>query len=232
MTTSTNPTTVPADEATVAMATRTRAGMVSLVAAAVSLALARTMANDGGSPDQRLHQMSGQDARVTVATVLAVAGFAALIPGFLAVAAQVRRRGARTATIGSALVVAGGVGFAVLASVDASTLAATHVTPARPMADFLHQLDASPAILVITGCAVIGYFFGPFLVTLSARRAGFVPRWLPWGILGSLIVQPIGAGLGGPAVAHLLDALCQLVLVVMVVLLARCTLASTAGPKA
>lgn len=207
---------------------RTRAGLISLIAGAVSLALARTLTNNGGSPAERLEQLHGHDAQVTASALLAVIGFTALIPGFLVVASQVRRRGSLLATNGSALVIVGSVGFAVLASVDASTLAASRVGSPRAMEAFLHQLDVSPIILAITPFALIGYFIGPFLITLAARRAGFAPRWLPWGVLISLIIQPVGLGLGGPAIAHLLDSACQLVLVVMTVVLARVTLAEHA----
>jgi hypothetical protein len=202
---------------------RTAAGLISLVAGTVVLALSRVLAADGGSPHERLSQMHGHDVQATASALLGVLGFMALIPGFLAVAAQVRRRGARLATVGAALVVIGCVGFAILVSVDASTLAASKVSDADTMATFLHELDVSTIILPLTPPAVIGYFVGPFLVALGARRAGFVPGWLPYGILASLVIQPAGAGIGGPVVAHLLDALCQLVLVGMVAVLARHT---------
>lgn len=202
---------------------RTAAGLISLVAGAVVLALSRVLAADGGSPHERLSQMHGHDAQATASALLGVLGFMALIPGFLAVAGRIRRRGSRLATVGAALVVVGCVGFAILVSVDASTLAASKVADTDAMATFLHQLDVSTIILPITPPAVVGYFVGPFLVTLGARRAGFVPAWLPYGVLASLIIQPAGAGIGGPVVAHLLDALCQLVLVVMVAILARHT---------
>jgi hypothetical protein len=202
---------------------RTAAGLISLVAGAAVLALSRVLAADGGSPHERLSQMHGHDVQATASALLGVIGFMALIPGFLTVAAQVRRRGARLATVGAALVVMGSVGFAILVSVDASTLAASKVSDADVMAAFLHQLDVSTIILPLTLPAVIGYFAGPFLVTLGARRAGFVPAWLPYGVLASLVIQPAGAGIGGPVVAHLLDAVCQLVLVVMVAVLARHT---------
>ena len=200
---------------------RTRAGLVSLVGGAALLAAGRLLATNGGSPADRLHQMSGHDGQVTAGSLLAIAGFTALVPGFLTVASLVRRRGATLATIGAALVVVGSVGFSVLASVDVSTLAATHVDPAGPMRDYLHQLDVAPGIVVLTPFAVAGYSFGPFLVTLGARRCGLVPRWLPWGVVASLVLQPVGVGLGGPGLAHVVDAACQLVLVVMTVVLVR-----------
>jgi hypothetical protein len=202
---------------------RTATGLISLVAGAVVLALSRVLAADGGSPHERLSQMHDHDVQATASALLGVLGFMALIPGFLAVAAQVRRRGARLATVGAALVVIGCVGFAILVSVDASTLAASKVPDTDTMATFLHELDVSTIILPLTPPAVIGYFVGPFLVTLGARRAGIVPAWLPYGVLASLVIQPVGAGIGGPVVAHMLDAVCQLVLVAMVAILARHT---------
>jgi hypothetical protein len=203
---------------------RGRAGAICLVGGAVLLAAGRALALAGGSPAQRLQQVDGHQVQAAASVILAVAGFAALIPGFLAVAAQVRGRGARLATIGAGLCVAGFTGFVALVTVDAATAAAGRVGSARPMEDYLHQLDMSPAILAITPIAVLGYFFGPFLLTLGTRRAGQVPRWLPWGVLVSLVVQPLGAALGGPWVAHVLDTLLQLLLVGMVLVLARHTL--------
>jgi hypothetical protein len=203
---------------------RTTAGLAGLVGGAVLLAAGRLLSTNGGSPADRLHQMSGHDPQVTTSALLAIAGFAALVPGLLTVAAEVRARGARLATIGSGLVAVGCVGFAVLAAVDLSTLAATHVIPAAPMRDYLHQLDVSPGILVLTPFAVAGYFLGPFLVTLGARRAGFVSGWLPWGVLASLALQPLGVGLGGPGLAHVVDGICQLALVAVLTLLARATM--------
>jgi hypothetical protein len=200
---------------------RTRTGLVSLVAGAVLLALGRVLATNGGSPADRLNQMTAHDAQVTAGSLLAIAGFCALAPGFLALAGLVRGRGATLATIGCAFVVVGSVGFSVLAAVDLSTLAATHVHPAAPMRDYLHQLDVAPGILVLTPFAVAGYFLGPFLVSLGARRAGLLPRWLPWGVLASLILQPVGVGLGGPWLAHAVDTVCQLALVAMTVAIAR-----------
>jgi hypothetical protein len=216
-TTSISPT--PAD----ATRSRTAAGLVSLVAGAVVLALSRVLATEGGSPHERLSQMHDHDVQAAASALLGVLGFMALIPGFLAVTALVRRRGARVATVGAALMIVGCVGFAILVSVDASTLAASKVSDTDAMAKFLHQLDVSTIILPLTPPAVIGYFVGPFLVTLGARRAGIVPAWLPYGVLASLVIQPVGAGIGGPVVAHMLDAVCQLLFVAMVAILARHT---------
>jgi hypothetical protein len=201
--------------------TRTRVGLACLVVGTVLLALGRLLGTKGGSPADRLQQMSGNDARVTAGSVIAIIGFCALIPGFLAVANLVRDRGRVIATVGSGLVVVGSVCFAVLAAVDLSTLAATHVADAAAMEDYLHELDVAPGILLLTPLAVAGYFLGPFLVTLGARRGGLVARWLPWGVLASLIVQPIGLGLGGPGLAQVVDGLCQLALVAMVTVLVR-----------
>ena len=202
---------------------RTAAGLVGLVAGAVLLALGRILATPGGSPGDRLHQMTGHDLQVTAAALLAIAGFTALVPGFWTVAAHVRRRGRLLATVGAGLVLAGSVGFSVLTAVDLSTLASTHVSDPGPMRAFLHQLDVSPGILALTVPAVLGYFCGPFLVTLAARRAGFVPRWLPWAVVASLVVQPLGAALGGPALARVVDTVCQLLLVTVVTVLAAAT---------
>ncbi|HEY3530565.1 MAG TPA: hypothetical protein VGK78_15575 [Nocardioides sp.] len=200
---------------------RTRAGLTALVGGAVLLALSRLLTTEGGSPADRLHQMNGQDVRVTASALLAIAGFAALVPGFLTVVATVRGRGGVLATIGGALVVLGGVGFGVLSSIDLSTLAATHVDSGQAMRDYLHQLDVSPGVLVVTPFAVIGYLIGPFLVTLAARRAGVVPPWLPWTVLASLVLQPVAAGIGGPVVAHTVDSVLQLVLIGSLCVLAQ-----------
>jgi hypothetical protein len=197
---------------------RTRLGLGSLIAGSVLLAIGRLMSTQGGSPADRLQQMSGHDGQVTASSLLAFLGFCALIPGFLAVAALVRNG---FATAGAGLVVIGSVGFAVLAAVDISTLAATHVDSTDAMKTYLHQLDVAPGILAITPLAIAGYFVGPFLVTFGMQRAGLVPRWLPWGILASLILQPIGLGIGGPALAQIVDGICQLALVAMVAILAR-----------
>ena len=202
---------------------RLRAGLSALVAGAVLLALARLLTTEGGSPADRLHQMHGQDVRVTAAALLAVAGFAALVAGFLTVVGQVRERGAVLATVGGALVVLGGIGFAILSSVDLSTLAATHVASPGAMREYLHQLDVSPGVLVLTPFAVVGYLIGPFLVTLAARRADLCPRWLPWTVLAALLLQPVAAGLGGPVVAHTVDSAFQLVLIGSLYVLARGT---------
>jgi hypothetical protein len=207
---------------------RTRAGLISLVGGAALLAVGRLLTTEGGSPADRLHQMHGHDARVTTATLLAIAGFTALVPGLLTVASHVRERGAVLATVGGALVVTGGVGFAVLSSIDLSTLAATHVGSVGAMRAYLHQLDDSPGLLAVTPFAVVGYLIGPFLVTLAARRAGFAARWLPWSVLAALVLQPVAAGLGGPVVAHTVDSLFQLVLIGSLWVLARQTSAESA----
>jgi hypothetical protein len=114
--------------------------------------------------------------------------------------------------------------MAALVAVDGfTTVAATRASSADAMTDLLHELDMSPALAALGPVGAIGYLIGPFLVVLGARRAGLTPRWLPWGVLASLILQPVALGaLGGPGVAlQLVDTLCQLVLVVMVALLAR-----------
>jgi hypothetical protein len=200
---------------------RTRAGLAALVIGAVLLALARLLTTEGGSPADRLHQMHGSDLRVTASALLAIAGFAALVPGFLTVVAAVRGRGAVLATVGGALVVMGGIGFAVLSSIDLGTLAATHVADVGAMRSYLHRLDVSPGVLVLTPFAAVGYLIGPFLVTLAARRAGLVPRWLPWTVLASLLLQPVAAGAGGPVVAHGVDSVLQLLLISSLWVLAR-----------
>lgn len=203
---------------------RVRAGLVCLVGAAIAIAFGRVLATPGGNTAERLDQMAGQDARVVASTLLAVAGFAALVPGLLTVAAQVRGRGATLATVGSGLVVAGGTGLAILAAVDLTTLAATHAGSAAAMRELLHQLDTSPGLLAVTAAGVAGYLTGPFLVTLAARRAGFVPRWLPWATLAVLILQPVAAGSGGPGLARVVDSVLQVALVAIIWVLARATL--------
>jgi hypothetical protein len=211
------------------------APLLALVAGTVALAVGRAATTRGGSPGQRLDQMAGQDLRVTASTLLVVAGFTAIVPGFWFVASMVRRRGARgarPASIGCWLVLLGSVGFSVLASVDLVTLASTHVADQTSMSQLLHQLDVSLGILAVTAAALIGYFIGPFLVTLAARRSGIGPKWLPAAVLASLILQPVGAALGGPPVASVADVVLQLGLVVTVVVLARGVVASPSGTTA
>ena len=204
---------------------RTRVGLTALVVSAVLLALGRLMTTPGGSPAERLQQMSGTDVRVIASALLTILGFVALVLGLLTVVAQIRGRGAALATVAGGLVALGGVGMSILTAVDLSTLAATHAGPDSAMRDYLHQLDVSPGILGLTPVAVIGYLIGPFLVTLAARRAAFVPRWLPWATLGVLFLQPVAAGAGGPAVTRVVDAVFQVMLVALFWVLARCTLA-------
>jgi hypothetical protein len=203
---------------------RTKAAMVSLVGGAVAIALGRLMTTTGGDPAQRLHDAAGQDARLTASMLLAIFGFAGLLVGLLGVAAHVRGRGSVLATVGAGLAVVGCVAFSVLVSVDATTVAATHVDQAPAMQSLLHELDTSPAILGLTPFAVLGYIVGPFLVALAGSRAGFVPRWLPFAVLGCLLLQPVGLALGGPSLARVVDSVFQLVLVGLVLVLARATL--------
>jgi len=222
MTTLSTPTTTPTGTRSGSpVGHRTSAGLASLIAGALLLAVGRVLTTPGGSTAQRLDQMSGQDLRVTVSTLLTVLGFAALVPGLLSVAALVRGRGALLATIGSGFVVIGGVGMSVLAAVDLTTLAATRVHDAATMRTLLHQMDTSPGILVLTPFAVVGYLVGPFLITLAARRAGILPRWLPWATLLVLILQPVAAGSGGPGVARVVDGAFQVALVAIFAVLAR-----------
>lgn len=205
-------------------ARRVHYGLAALVGGAVLLAAARVLATPGGSPADRIHQMSHHDVQVTVSSLLAIAGFAALMTGLLTVASRVRRRGAALATAGGALAVAGGVGFAVLSAVDLSTLAGTHAGPRVAMESYLSALDRSPGILVVTAFAMVGYLFGPFLVALAARRAGFAPPWLPWAILAVLILQPVAAGAGGPSLTRYVDSVFQVALIALAWVLARGTL--------
>ena len=212
--------------------------LLVLLAGTVALAVGRATTTRGGSPAERLDQMAGQDVRVTAATLLVVAGFTAIVPGLWFVASTVRRRrahgagGARLATIGAWLVLVGSIGFSVLASVDLATLAATHVPDRASMTDYLHQLDVSPGVLAVTAPALVGYFVGPFLVTLAARRSGIGSRWLPAAVLVSLVLQPVGAALGGPPVASVVDVVLQLGLAVTMGLLARAVVAASSGTTA
>lgn len=210
---------------------RTKAAMVSLVGGAVAIALARLMTTAGGDPAQRLHDAAGQDARLTAGMLLGIFGFAGLLVGLLGVVARVRGRGSVLATVGGGLVVIGCVGFAVLVSVDATTVAATHVDQAPAMQSLLHRLDLSPTILALTPFAILGYMVGPFLVALAGSRAGFVPRWLPFAVLACLVLQPVGVALGGPSLARVVDSVFQLVLIGLMVVLARATL-GVAAPGA
>lgn len=211
-------TTAPLASRSTGRRSRDLPGAGLLVAGAACLAAGRVLSTDGGSPAQRLHDMAGNQVQVTVSVLLALAGFAGLLAGLLAVVARVDGRLART---GGMLSLAGCLGFSVLVSVDAATSAAAQVGSAAPMEEFLRHLDSSPAILAVTPFAVVGYFVGPFLVSLAARRAGLVPRWLPWGVLASLVLQPAGVALQGPAFAHVADTVCQLALVAMTTVLAR-----------
>lgn len=228
MSTILTPPTAPPDTARIpALEARAKINAVCLVGGAVALAFGRVLANNGGSPADWLHQVSGHHAQITASALLAMAGFTALIPGFLAVASRVQRRGALLATIGAGLTVLGCAGFVALVALDDfPTIAATEVGSFAVMADFRHHLDYVPALLILGPLAAVGYYIGPFLVTLGAKRAGLVPRWLPWCVIGALVLQSVGLALaGGPGTAlHLLDALCQLALVGAVAILAHATL--------
>jgi hypothetical protein len=200
--------------------------MVALVGGAVALALGRLMTTEGGSPAERLSDATGQDARLTASMLLAIVGFAALMAGLLVVAGQVRARGSALATVGAGLTIAGCVAFPVLVSADATTLAATHAGSPSAMQSLLHQLDYSPAMLALSPLATLGYFVGPFLVCLAGSRAGFVPRWLPFAVLACLVLQPVAVAAGGPSLAAVVDSLFQLVFVVLMLVLARATVAA------
>lgn len=204
---------------------RARATASCLIGGAVVLTLARALTNDGGTPAERLQQAAAHPTQMTASVLLAVAGFAAVIPGFLAVASRAQRRGALVAGFGSALCVVGFVGFAVLAATDLPTIAAAHVPAPSAAVEMVEQMDASPALAVLIPIAVAGFFFGPFLVALGTRRAGLVPAWLPWGVLVSAMLQPVALAFAGPSLTlRLVDTACQAVFVVMVTVLARHTL--------
>jgi hypothetical protein len=202
---------------------RARCGLGALVGGSVLLVAARALTTAGGSPAERIQQMTNHDAQVTISALCAVFGFAAFMAGLLTVASAVRDRGVILASVGAVMSVAGGIGFAVLSAVDFSTLATTHAGPAAAMESYLSALDESPGILIVTVFATIGYLIGPFVVTLAARRAGFVPRALPWAILAVLILQPVAAGAGGPSLARWIDSAFQLILVGLSWILARRT---------
>lgn len=208
--------------------------MAALVGGALALALGRIMTTDGGDPAQRLHDAAAVGSRLTVSMLLAIVGFAGLLTGLLAVVSHIRARGAVLATVGAGLTVAGCVGFAVLVSVDATTVAATHVDSPAAMQSLLHELDLSPTVLAVTPLAILGYILGPFIVCLAATRAGFAPRCLPYGVLACLLLQPLALALGGPSLARVVDAVFQLSLGALMIVLARATIAfaahETSGP--
>lgn len=202
---------------------RRRIAAAALVGGAVSLAVGRLLTLPGGTTAQQLAQAAGHEHQIAVETTLVCLGLLALMAGFLGVAARIRQRGAAMATIGAALCMAG-CALIVQVALAPVTAAAARVGNGEAMRAFLTELDRSPAIAVLTPVATLGYFFGPFLVTLAARRAGMVPRWLPWGMLLSLPLQFVGESLRGPSFANVADAVLQLVLAALVVVLARRTL--------
>jgi hypothetical protein len=216
--------TAPAAMAPTARIDRTRrgAGAVCLVGGAAGLVLARTLTNAGGTPAERLSQVAPQQTTITASALLAVLGFAALIPGFLTVAGRIRERGAVLATVGAGLCVVGFVGFAVLAAIDAfPTVAAARVGGGTGPA-YLSALDGVGGLALIDLPAVVGFFAGPFLVALAAWRARLAPAWLPWLVLAGLVLQPVGLALAGPGAGkHVLDIACQAVLLIALVVLAR-----------
>ncbi len=208
---------------------RRKAAAMGLIGGAVAIALARALTNEGGSSSERLQQVAGHQAQITASAMLGIIGFAALIPGFFVIVGRIQQRGARLATIGAVLATVGCVGFAVLVSVDSfPTVAATQASPQSGMANFLYHLDMNPGLLILGPLATLGYFFGPFLIALGAHRAGLAAKWLPYGVLGALILQPIGLVIaGGPGTAlKLLDTACQLVLVAVLAVLARTALST------
>lgn len=207
-----------------------RIAAVALVGGALALAAGRIITPPGGNPCQRLDQAQGHQGQIATMLVLVVFGLLATMAGLLAVATGIRGRGARLATVGGCGCVLG-CALIVQITLEAVYGAAAAVGDDAAMREFLVKLDASPAIAVVTPIAVLGYFFGPFLVALAARRAGSVPKWLPWGVLLSLPLQSVGETLKGPIFANVADAALQLVLVAMLVVLARHTLlARVAGP--
>lgn len=202
---------------------RRRVAAAALIGGAVALAVGRLLTLPGGTTAQRLAQATGHENQVAIEATLVCLGLLALMTGFLGVTARIRQHGAAMATIGAALCMAG-CALIVQVALDPVTAAAAHVGDSEAMLAFLTELDRSPAIVVLTPIATIGYFFGPFLVTLAARRAGLVPAWLPWGMLLSLPLQFVGESLQGPSFANIADAALQLVLVALVTVLARRTL--------
>lgn len=199
-----------------------RLAALGLVGGAIALTVGRLVTLPGGTPAQRLAQAEGQTLRVTLELVLVIFGLAALVGGFLAVAGRLREGGPRLAGAGALLCLAS-LGLIVQVGLEAVYVAAVG-GPRGVMESFVTNLDSSIALNVVTAIATVGYFFGPFLISLTARRAGLVSRWLPWGMLVSLPLQSVGETLRGPFFANVADAVLQLVLVVMVVFLARGTL--------
>jgi hypothetical protein len=208
-------TTLPTETSAVGSPGREGLAHVGLIAGAAALAVGRLLTLPGGDAAQRLQQAEGHDLRITVEAVLVVFGLIALMGGFLGVSSRIRQRGATLATVGSVLCLAG-CALIVQVVLDPVTAAAARVGDGGAMRQFLEQLDRSPALAVITPVAVLGYFFGPFLVTLAAHRAGLAARWLPWAMLVSLPLQSVGEALRGPFFAQVADAFLQLLLVVLV----------------
>lgn len=206
---------------------RRRLAAAATVGGAVSLVAGRLLTLPGGTPEQRLDQAAGHQGQIAAELVLVVFGLVAMAGGLVAVAGTIRARGRTLATIGAAGCLLG-CGLIVQMSLDAVYGAAARVGAPAAMTEFVRQLDASPAIAVVTPVAVVGYFFGPWLITLAARRARLVPGWLPWGVLVALPLQSVGEGLKGPFFANVADAVLQLVLVVMLAVLVRGTLLPSA----
>lgn len=219
----------PAPPVAAATDLRRKLAAIAVVGGALALAAGRVITLPGGTPAQRIEQAHGHQGQIAVELVLVVFGLLATMAGLVAVAAGIRGRGARLATAGACGCVLG-CALVVQMTLDAVNGAAAAVDNDAAMRQFLAQLDSSPAIAVVTPIAVLGYFFGPFLVALAARRAGSVPVWLPWGVLVSLPLQSVGESLRGPFFAQVADAFLQLLLVAMLVVLARRTLLSTGAP--
>jgi hypothetical protein len=201
--------------------------MAALIAGAVSLTLSRALTTNGGDAADQLAQLSGHQTQMIVSILLAVLGFALLIPGYLTVAGMVGERGGLLATIGAGLTVVGCTGFAVLASVDVPAVAATYVPDRDAMITFIERLNESAALGVVGPLAMLGLFFGPFLVLLGARRAGIVRAWLPWASLAVWVLQPVSTALSGPSTLNrLIATVCQLALVVVAAFVTRAVLAA------
>lgn len=202
---------------------RRRIAAGAAVGGALALAAGRMLTLPGGTPAQRIDQAVGHDGQVAAELVLVIFGLVAMAGGLVAVAGTIRERGRTLATIGAAGCLLG-CGLIVQMGLDAVYAAAAHVADRHAMADFVDRLDSSTAIAVVTPIAVLGYFFGPFLVALAARRARRVPVWLPWAMLVALPLQSVGESLKGPFFANVADAVLQLLLVGLLVVLVRGTL--------
>jgi hypothetical protein len=187
---------------------RTAAGLALIIGPILLLVSSAITTVGGDDTTEYLAEVADNRGGEEVSAVLAILGFALLIPGIAGALNLLRGRGVVLGHIGGTLAILGLACFPALIATSFIDVAATEPGAAsQEYVDIVERVEDQVGAIIIVAIALLGTLIGFILLAAAFLRARTVPVWV-----GPLII--VGIAVTFPAESRVLQVLGSALLLV------------------